>query len=77
MYVGESRCVIDAVVVNGGGATLVESALIMPILLLFVFGIFEFGFAFRDYLAVSNIVRDAAREASVACNAADADYRIL
>lgn len=59
------------------GATLVESALITPVLLLFVFGIFEFGFAFRDYLAVSNIVRDAAREASVAGNATDADYRIL
>ena len=59
------------------GATLVESALITPILLLFVFGIFEFGFAFRDYLAVSNIVRDGAREASVAGNASDADYRIL
>ena len=59
------------------GATLVESALITPVLLLFVFGIFEFGFAFRDYLAVSNIVRDAAREASVAGNASDADYRIL
>lgn len=59
------------------GATLVESALITPVLMLFVFGIFEFGFAFRDYLAVSNIVRDAAREASVAGNAADADYRIL
>ena len=59
------------------GATLVESALITPVLLLFVFGIFEFGFAFRDYLGVSNIVRDAAREASVAGNAADADYRIL
>ena len=59
------------------GATLVESALITPVLLLFVFGIFEFGFAFRDYLGVSNIVRDAAREASVAGNATDADYRIL
>ncbi|MEM7142372.1 MAG: TadE family protein [Actinomycetota bacterium] len=59
------------------GATLVESALITPVLLLFVFGIFEFGFAFRDYLAVSNIVRDAAREASVAGNAADSDYRVL
>ena len=59
------------------GATLVESAIITPILLLFVFGIFEFGFAFRDYLAVANTTRDAAREASVAGNVDDADYRML
>jgi TadE-like protein len=56
---------------------LIESAIITPVLMLFIFGIFEFGFAFRDYLAVSNVVRDAAREASVSGNAADADYRVL
>ncbi|MEZ5243940.1 MAG: pilus assembly protein [Acidimicrobiales bacterium] len=59
------------------GATLVESALITPLLLLFVFGIFEFGFAFRDYLTVSNATHDGAREVSVAGNSADADYRML
>lgn len=59
------------------GATLVESAIITPVLLLLVFGIFEFGFAFRDYLAVANSTRDAAREASVAGDVADADYRML
>jgi hypothetical protein len=59
------------------GTPLVESAIITPVLLLFIFGIFEFGFAFRDYLGVANIVRDAAREASVSGNASDADYRIL
>lgn len=59
------------------GATLVESALITPVLLLFVFGIFEFGFAFREYLTVANATRDGAREVSVAGNRADADYRML
>ncbi len=59
------------------GSTLVESAIITPVLLLFVFGIFEFGFAFRDYLGVANATRDGAREASVAGNALDADYRML
>ncbi|MFT5202194.1 MAG: hypothetical protein ACI9C1_001580 [Candidatus Aldehydirespiratoraceae bacterium] len=59
------------------GATLLESALITPLLLLFVFGIFEFGFAFRDYLTVANATRDGAREASVAGNVADTDYRTL
>jgi hypothetical protein len=59
------------------GATLIESAVVTPVLLLFVFGIFEFGFAFRDYLAVANSTRDAARAASVAGNVRDADYRML
>lgn len=59
------------------GATIVESALITPVLLLFVFGIFEFGFAFRDYLTVANSTRDGVREASVAGNTGDADYRML
>ncbi len=56
---------------------MVEAAIITPVLFLFVFAIFEFGFAFRDYLAVANITRDAAREASVAGNVNDADYRVL
>ncbi|MEQ8842502.1 MAG: TadE/TadG family type IV pilus assembly protein [Acidimicrobiales bacterium] len=59
------------------GATLVESAIITPVLMLFLFGIFEFGFAFRDYLTVANAARDGAREVSVAGNAGDADYRML
>ena len=46
-------------------------------LLLLVFGIFEFGFAFRDYLAVANATRDGARAASVAGPVADADHRAL
>ncbi|MEZ5165757.1 MAG: pilus assembly protein [Acidimicrobiales bacterium] len=59
------------------GATLVESAIITPVLMLFVFAIFEFGFAFRDYLTVANVTRDGAREASVAGNVGNADYRTL
>jgi len=59
------------------GATLVEAAIITPVFLLFIFGIFEFGFAFRDFLGVANVTRDAARESSVAGDITDADYRML
>ncbi len=59
------------------GAALVESAIITPVLMLLIFGIFEFGSAFRSYLTVSNVVRDAVREVSVAGNTGDADYRML
>jgi len=48
-----------------------------PVIFLFLFSIFEFGFAFRDYLAVGNSTRDGAREASVGGNVTDADYRTL
>lgn len=59
------------------GATLVEGALVTPVLLLFIFGIFEFGLAFRDYLTVANSTRDGVRTASVAGAELDADYRTL
>lgn len=59
------------------GATLVEAAIVTPLLLLFIFGIFEFGLAFRDYLTVANSARDGVRTASVAGVELDADYRTL
>lgn len=51
--------------------------MVMPVLLLLVFGIFEFGFAFRDYLGVANSTRDGAREATVAGNIRNADFRTV
>ena len=59
------------------GATVVEFALIFPILLLFIFGIAEFGLAFKDFLAVSNATREGARIASSAGNNDDADCAIV
>ncbi len=46
------------------GAVAVEAALILPIFLMLVFGIIEFGFAFKDWLAVTSSVRAGARIAS-------------
>jgi Flp pilus assembly protein TadG len=46
------------------GATLVEAALLMPILILLVFGIIEFGMAFKDSLSVSSATRSGARTAT-------------
>ena len=56
---------------------MVESALVTPLLMIFLFGIFEFGFAFRDYLGVANSTRDGVRAASVAGDDLDADFRAL
>lgn len=59
------------------GATLVEMALLAPLLFVALFAIVEFGLAFKDYLSVSNGARQGARAASVYGNDARADILIL
>jgi len=48
------------------GANLVEFAFVLPILVMLVFGIAEFGFAFNNYISLRNGVREGARQAVVA-----------
>lgn len=43
------------------GAELIEMALVTPILLLIVAGIFDFGFLFRSWESVTNAAREGAR----------------
>ena len=45
------------------GAQLVEFALVLPLLLLVVLGIAEFGFIFQRYEVVTNAAREGARMA--------------
>lgn len=59
------------------GAVIVEAAVIAPIFFLLLFAILEFGIAMRSYLALSNAVRDGAREAAVEANEGDADYNAV
>lgn len=46
------------------GAAMVEFAFLFPLVLLLTMGIIEFGLVLRDYVGVSNIVRDSVRTAS-------------
>jgi Flp pilus assembly protein TadG len=46
-----------------GGQALAEFVLVVPILLLLVFGIVEFGLAFRTHQIVTNTAREGARVA--------------
>jgi hypothetical protein len=46
------------------GAAAVEFAIVFPVILLLVLGIMEFALLLRDYVGVSNVVRDASRVAS-------------
>jgi Flp pilus assembly protein TadG len=48
------------------GASLVEFALIAPILFLILFGIIDFGFIYNDFLSLRQGVRDGARVGAVA-----------
>jgi Flp pilus assembly protein TadG len=46
------------------GAVLVEAAFVLPLLLFFLFGIIEFGGAYKDSLTVESATRTGARTAS-------------
>lgn len=50
---------------NNKGAALVEMAIILPLLLLIVFGIFEFGRAMVITNSLTNAAREGARRAAV------------
>jgi hypothetical protein len=56
---------------------LVESALVYPLLFLVLFGIVEFGLAFKDYLSVSHAARDGARAGATYGDNPRADMLIL
>lgn len=47
------------------GATIVEFALVVPILMVTVLGIIEFGWMAKNQLQLANAVRDGARDAAI------------
>jgi Flp pilus assembly protein TadG len=50
---------------NERGQTMTEFALILPLMLLLVFSVIQFGFVFNDYLSLTDAVRAGARKAAV------------
>ncbi len=48
------------------GASLVEFALVLPVLMTLIFGVVEFGLVYNDYIGLRQGARDAARQAVVA-----------
>jgi Flp pilus assembly protein TadG len=55
------------------GAAVVEFALILPVLVLFVFGIVEFGRAYSARIELTAAVREGARAVALGGTTADAD----
>ncbi len=60
-----SRGISDKLTKSEKGAAAVEFALILPLLVLLVFGIIEFGRVYNIYLTVTHAAREGARIASV------------
>lgn len=59
------------------GAVMIEAIVILPLLVLLVFGISEFGFIFRSTITISSTSRSAARVSSNLADARGADYETL
>jgi|SRR4051812_45557666 Flp pilus assembly protein TadG len=47
---------------------MVEFALVLPLLMIVLFGIIQFGIAFKDYIELTDAVRAGARAAAVSRN---------
>lgn len=60
---------------NQRGQSIVETALILPIIILILTGIIDFGLLFNNYLVITNASREAARNAAV--GATDTDINTL
>ena len=50
---------------NDDGQAFVEFVIVLPILVLLIFGITQFGLAFRNYIAITDAARVGARAAAV------------
>ena len=61
---------------RSGGQSLVEFALILPIILLIMFGIVDFGLAFDASIGISNAAREGARQGTTVPSTAAITARV-
>ena len=59
------------------GAAMVEMAIVLPLFVLLVFGLIEFGLLFRERLTIASATSSAARTGATMGARAEADIRIL
>jgi len=59
------------------GSTLVEFAVIFPLIIVLVMGIAEFSLAFKDWLTINHASREGARAGATAANDISADMQVL
>ena len=53
------------------GQTMTEFALVLPLLVVLLFGVIQFGIAFNNYVALTDAVRAAARKGAVSREESD------
>lgn len=58
------------------GQTMVETAMVLPILLILIFGMIDFGRAFNAWITVTNAAREGARVAATRQDATAINARI-
>jgi Flp pilus assembly protein TadG len=56
---------------NERGQTMTEFAIILPILVVLLFGIAQFGIAFNNYITITDAARAGARKGAVSRNSSD------
>ena len=56
---------------NERGQTMTEFALILPLLVVLLFGIIQFGIIFNNYVALTDAARAASRKGAVSRNSSD------
>jgi len=59
------------------GATLVEAAIVLPLLIFILVSLMEMGVGFKDFLTTDFIVKEGARIGSITGNDIDADCAIV
>lgn len=59
------------------GATIIEAAIVLPLLILLVVSVMELGVAFKDYLTVDFAAKEGARVGALAGNDINADCAIV
>lgn len=68
--------ILRKVLKNKRGQAMVEMAIVLPILLVILMGIFEFGRIFNTYLIMTNASREGARSAALGDSDTDIIQRI-
>lgn len=63
--------------VNESGAALVEMAIVLPLLILLIFGIVEYGLLFKEKMTIASATASAARTGATMGSRDAADMRIL
>ena len=66
------KCLLRKLKKNSKGVALIELALIMPILLVLLLGLIEFGWIYNGYITITGAAREGARVAAVGGNHSDA-----